>query len=123
MLEIFIQCHSVHHICNCEITSLRVIYKITKSQSVKMLRRLTKHLKYAVVCFPVDDSVSRIATKDVVMVEGGGEMKEKSKVFVLVKRERYLAYEIREICRAISSAFYNISQPNFVILLILRCSF
>ncbi len=88
-----------------------------------MLRRLTKHLKYAVVYFPVDDSVSQIATKDVVMVEGGGEMKEKSKVFVLIKRERYLAYKIREICRAISSAFYNISQPNFVILLILRCSF
>ncbi len=88
-----------------------------------MLRRLTKHLKYAVVYFPVDDSVSRIATKDVVMVEGSGEMKGKSKVFVLVKRERYLAYKIREICRAISSAFYNISQPNFVILLILRCSF
>ncbi len=57
-----------------------------------MLRRLTKHLKYAVVYFPVDDSVSRIATKDVVMVEGGGEMKEKSKVFVLIKRERHLAY-------------------------------
>ncbi len=88
-----------------------------------MLRRLTKHLKYAVVYFPVDDSVSQIATKDVVMIGGGGEMKEKSKVFVLVKRERYLAYKIREICRAISSAFYNISQPNFVILLILRCSF
>ena len=88
-----------------------------------MLRRLTKHLKYAVVYFPVDDSVSQIATKDVVMIGGGGEMKEKSKVFVLVKRERYLAYKIREICRAISSAFYNILQPNFVILLILRCSF
>ena len=57
-----------------------------------MLRRLTKNLKYAVVYFPVDDSVSRIATKDVVMVEGGGEMKENSKVFVMVKRERYLAY-------------------------------
>ncbi len=41
-----------------------------------MLRRLTKHLKYTVVYFPVDDSVSRIATKDVVMVEGGGEMKD-----------------------------------------------
>ena len=79
-----------------------------------MLRRLTKHLKYAVVYFPVDDSVSRIATKDVVMVEGSGEMEEKSKVFFLAKRERY---------RAISSVFYNISQPNFVILLILRCSF
>ena len=51
-----------------------------------MLRRLTKHLKYAVVYFPVDDTVSRIATKDVVMVEGGGEMKKKSNVFVLVKR-------------------------------------
>ena len=61
-------------------------------QRVEMLRRLTKHLKYAVVYFPVDDSVSRIATKDVVMVEGGGEMKERSKEFVLVKRERYWAY-------------------------------
>ncbi len=90
-----------------------------------MLRRLTKHLKYAVVYFPVDDSVSRIATKDVVMVEGSGEMKEKSKVFILAKRERYLAvaYKIREICRAISSAFYNISRLNFVVLLILRCFF
>ena len=57
-----------------------------------MVRRLTKNLKYAVVYFPVDDSVSRIATKDAVMVEGGGEMKENSKVFVMVKRERYLAY-------------------------------
>ena len=57
-----------------------------------MLRRLTKNLKYAVVYFPVNDSVLRIAIKDVVMVEGGGEMKENSKVFVMVKRERYLAY-------------------------------
>ena len=32
-------------------------------------------------------------------------------------------YKIREICRAISSAFYNISRPNFAILLILKCSF
>ena len=40
----------------------------------------------------MDDSVSRIAMKDVVMVEGGEEMKERLKVFVLVKRERYLAY-------------------------------
>ncbi len=32
-------------------------------------------------------------------------------------------YKIREICWAISSAFYNISRPNFAILLILRCSF
>ena len=32
-------------------------------------------------------------------------------------------YKIREICRALSSAFYNISRPNFVILLILSCSF
>ena len=34
-------------------------------------------------------SVSRIATKDVVMVEGGGEIKRKSKVFVMMKRERF----------------------------------
>jgi hypothetical protein len=32
-------------------------------------------------------------------------------------------YQIFEICRAIFSAFYNISGPNFAILLILRCSF
>ncbi len=32
-------------------------------------------------------------------------------------------YKIREICWAISSAFYNISRPNFAILLILRCFF
>jgi hypothetical protein len=32
-------------------------------------------------------------------------------------------YKICEICRAIFSAFYNISGPNFAILLILRCSF
>ena len=32
-------------------------------------------------------------------------------------------YKIREIYRAISSAFYNISRPNFAILLILRSSF
>jgi hypothetical protein len=51
-----------------------------------MLCRLTKHLKYAVVYFPVDDSVLQIVTKD------GGEMKEKSKVFVLAKHERYMAY-------------------------------
>ncbi len=57
-----------------------------------MLCRLTKHLKYGVVYFPVDDSVSQIATKDVVMVEGSREMKEKSKVFVLIKRERHLDY-------------------------------
>ena len=57
-----------------------------------MLCRLTKHLKYAVVYFPVDDSVLQIVTKDVVMVEDGGEMKEKSKVFVLAKHERYMAY-------------------------------
>ena len=31
-------------------------------------------------------------------------------------------YKIREICRAISSAFYNISRPNFAILLILSYS-
>ena len=60
-----------------------------------MLRRLTKEStvsKYAVAYFPVDDSVSRIATKEVVMVEGGGEIKRQSKVFVLLKRERFLAY-------------------------------
>jgi hypothetical protein len=39
-----------------------------------------------VVYFPVDDSVLQIVTKD------GGEMKEKSKVFVLAKHERYMAY-------------------------------
>ena len=32
-------------------------------------------------------------------------------------------YKIREIRRAISSAFYNISRPNFAILLTLSCSF
>ena len=32
-------------------------------------------------------------------------------------------YKICEICWAISSSFYNISRPNFAILLILSCSF
>jgi hypothetical protein len=32
-------------------------------------------------------------------------------------------YKICELCKAMSSAFYNISQPNFAILLILVCSF
>ena len=32
-------------------------------------------------------------------------------------------YKICELCKAIFSAFYNISQPNFAILLILVCSF
>ena len=31
-------------------------------------------------------------------------------------------YKIRELCRAIFSSFYNISRPNFAILLILGCS-
>ncbi len=32
-------------------------------------------------------------------------------------------YKICEICRAIFSSFYNISRPNYAILLILICSF
>ena len=32
-------------------------------------------------------------------------------------------YRIHKICRAIFSAFYNISRPNFAILLTLSCSF
>ena len=32
-------------------------------------------------------------------------------------------YKMCELCNAIFSAFYNISQPNFAILLILVCSF
>ena len=32
-------------------------------------------------------------------------------------------YKTREICTTIFSAFYNISRPNFAILLTLRCSF
>jgi hypothetical protein len=32
-------------------------------------------------------------------------------------------YKISEICKVIFSAFYNISQPNSAILLILVCSF
>ena len=32
-------------------------------------------------------------------------------------------YKICELRRAIFSTFYNISQPNFAVLLILRCSF
>jgi hypothetical protein len=32
-------------------------------------------------------------------------------------------YKICELQKAIFSSFYNISQPNFAILLILRCSF
>ena len=32
-------------------------------------------------------------------------------------------YKIFELCKAIFSVFYNISQPNIVILLILVCSF
>jgi hypothetical protein len=32
-------------------------------------------------------------------------------------------YKICELCKTIFSAFYNISQPNFVILLILARSF
>jgi hypothetical protein len=32
-------------------------------------------------------------------------------------------YKICKFCKAIFSAFYNISQPNFAILLILVCSF
>jgi hypothetical protein len=32
-------------------------------------------------------------------------------------------HKICELCKAIFSAFYNISQPNFAILLILVCSF
>jgi hypothetical protein len=31
-------------------------------------------------------------------------------------------YKIFKFCKAIFSAFYNISQPNFAILLILVCS-
>jgi hypothetical protein len=32
-------------------------------------------------------------------------------------------YKICELCKAMFSAFYNISEPNFAILLILVCSF
>ena len=32
-------------------------------------------------------------------------------------------YKIRELCRAVFSAIYNISPLNFAILLILRCVF
>jgi hypothetical protein len=32
-------------------------------------------------------------------------------------------YKICKLCKAIFSAFYNISQPNFAILLVLVCSF
>jgi hypothetical protein len=32
-------------------------------------------------------------------------------------------YKICELQKATFSSFYNISQPNFAILLILRCSF
>jgi hypothetical protein len=32
-------------------------------------------------------------------------------------------YKICELCKAIFSAFYNISKPNFAILLISVCSF
>ncbi len=45
-----------------------------------------------------------------------------SKVVQISVRNTKL-YKIREICRAISSAFYSISRPNFAILLILSCSF
>jgi hypothetical protein len=32
-------------------------------------------------------------------------------------------YKICELCKAVFSAFYNTSQPNFAILIILVCSF
>ncbi len=34
---------------------------------------------------------------------------------VLISVRNKKVYKIREICRAISSAFYNISRPNFAI--------
>ena len=61
-----------------------------------MLRELTKESKVQSMRLY---SVSRIATKDVVMVEGGGEIKRKSKVFVMMKRERFSSLQYISFCR------------------------
>ena len=42
---------------------------------------------------------------------------------VAISARNTKVYKICELCKAIFSAFYNISQPNFAILLILVCSF
>ena len=42
---------------------------------------------------------------------------------VAISARNTKVYKICELCKAIFSAFYNMSQPNFAILLILVCSF
>jgi hypothetical protein len=42
---------------------------------------------------------------------------------VAISARNTKVYKICELCKAILSAFYNISQPNFAILFILVCSF
>jgi hypothetical protein len=42
---------------------------------------------------------------------------------VAISARKTKVYKICELYKAIFSAFYNISQPNFAILLILVCSF
>jgi hypothetical protein len=42
---------------------------------------------------------------------------------VAISARNTKVYKIFELCKAIFSSFYNISQPNFAILLILVCSF
>jgi hypothetical protein len=42
---------------------------------------------------------------------------------VAISARNTKVYKICKLCNAIFSAFYNISQPNFAILLILVCSF
>jgi hypothetical protein len=42
---------------------------------------------------------------------------------VTISARNTKVYKIYELCKAIFSASYNISQPNFAILLILLCSF
>jgi hypothetical protein len=42
---------------------------------------------------------------------------------VAISARNTKVYKICELCKAIFSAFYNILQPNFAILLTLVCSF
>jgi hypothetical protein len=42
---------------------------------------------------------------------------------VAISARNAKVYKICKLCKAIFSAFYNISQPNFAISLILVCSF
>ena len=91
-------------------TALKSILKLVKLQS--WLRNVVKCGK----CKPV-----KIANFVYFCITHGKLIPTSRKRYQFSLRNTKV-YKIRKLCTAIFSSFYNISRPNFAILLILGCS-